>query len=90
MRMFEGMEIGILDCNGRKIKEGDTVYVLHSDWISKDPNDQRSLDEYLRSISFIGVVTYKPKNQCFVAEHDGEYEYLNYLPHGRIQINDKP
>ncbi len=48
-----------VDCikvNGYKIFEDDIVRVLYTDWASKEENDTRTLEEYLRDIADIGKV----------------------------------
>lgn len=54
--LTERSDVECIKVNGNKIFENDIVRVLYTDWGSKDENDTRTLEEYLRDIAGIGVV----------------------------------
>lgn len=53
-----GEYTGRLDKYHARIYEGQVVRVLYTDWMSKPADDPRSLDEYLLSLTKLGVVTW--------------------------------
>lgn len=79
---------GLFDVIGKEIKEGDTVLILYSDWIAKDINDKRSIDQYLKDISIKGSVYYNTEYAQFrVQNKEGkDIGSLMIGKHGRLEI----
>lgn len=89
-----GQYVGLKDKHGNKIYEGDIVKILYTDWASKSENDNRTLEEYLDSLTRIGIVywnnlslcyTLKMKNGCFSSIHCGKYGYIEVI--GNVHDN---
>ena len=84
-----------VDCikvTGLKIFENDIVRVLYTDWGSKDENDTRTLEEYLRDVSGIGVVKRTEYGEWRILVNDylypmdcGKYGYIEVI--GNIHDN---
>lgn len=47
---------GLPDRKGNTIFDGDILLMLYTDWPSKNDDDPRTLEEYLRDIATVGVV----------------------------------
>jgi len=82
--------IGMQDKDGNDVCEGDVVRILYTDWPSNtDPNIP--LEDYLISISQIGVVEYEaPMFGIRMIKEDryGELPFgsFNYGAHGRLEV----
>ncbi|MDE7089839.1 MAG: hypothetical protein K2O54_06940, partial [Prevotella sp.] len=85
-----------VDCikvKGLKVFEDDIVRVLYTDWGSKDANDTRTLEEYLRDIAGIGVVKRTEYGEWRILVNDylypmdcGKYGYIEVIGN----IHDTP
>lgn len=73
---------GLKGKNGVEVYESDIVRILYTDWASKSDDDQRTLDEYLDSISHIGKVVFNPYYGWRVEDVGG----INHGEHGRIAV----
>ena len=76
---------GLHDKNGKEIYGVDIVRVLYTDWCSKSDIDKRTLEQYKKDISHIGIVEFKTFEYLIKFEKD---VYGNIIPgtHGEIEI----
>lgn len=84
-----GQFTGLKDQAGNEIFEGDIIRYLYTDWPSKLNSDPRTLEQYLKDISKVGVVCFT--NGKFKIEQTNSFgdKYYNSFfvgPHGRLNI----
>ena len=73
---------GLLDKNLFTIFEGDILRLLYTDWPSKDDNDPRTLEEYLRDIAIVGVVRWNDTYARYEFRYGPELQYSGSLEPG--------
>lgn len=76
---------GLKDKNGNKIFEGSIVRILYTDWGSKSPNDQRTMEQYLRDIAEIKAVVWD-YNGFYVSDKIHYPATMEYGKYGYIEI----
>lgn len=81
---------GSIELDGTMTEGGDRVRMLYTDWMSKDSNDPRTLEQYLKDISHYGDIVFHDDRWSF-RTYSEKYKSYNYGSihcgtHGEIEI----